>query len=192
MEFLAKNSMRLQLKHFHQADLHTCGWCACRVVYQHYGVRNTKHLRTALKVDMPALSFLPSTIGVVPWDLLCVLRADGFLPDILPVNGLSLTTICNRLDQGHPTIALQGGAGVIPHWNVIGGHSSVYLHIMDSISAAPGWWRIPKDDSVGHFNMFLSITGYDGQSRKTTILNKMKSVPKLAKVWKMCPKIRRS
>jgi hypothetical protein len=122
---------------------------------------------------------------VLPLDLLRVLRADGFLPEVLPVNRRSLDQICSRLDQGHPTIALQGGAGWIPHLNVIGGHSNVYLHIMDSNSAAPGWWRIPKEEALGHYKMFLSVTGYDGQNRKTSLLSKMKAVLSLVNAWKL-------
>ena len=177
--------MRLQLKHFHQAEAHTCGWCACHVVYQYYGVTNTKRLRTALKVDMPVSSRFPSSTGVLPWSLLPVLRSDGFLAEFLPVSQRSLTTIYRRLDQGHPTIALEGNRESL-HWNVIGGHSNDYLHIMDSLSAAPGWWRLPKKDAMGHFNMLLSLVAHDGQSRQTTILRKLGAVPQLRKLWKMC------
>jgi hypothetical protein len=180
-----KNFMRLQLKHFHQAEPHTCGWCACHVLYQYYGITNTKHLRTALKVDAPVISRFPSSTGVLPWVMLRVLRLDGFLLDFLPLNQRSLTTICLRLEQGHPTIALEGNRDSL-HWNVIGGHSNDYLHIMDSLSPTPGWWRLSKEEAVGHFNMFLSVTSYDGRSRRTTTLEKLKAVPSLRKLWKMC------
>jgi hypothetical protein len=177
--------MKLPLEHFHQAEPNTCGWCACRVIYRHYGVTNPKHLRTALKVDTPAIRCFPSTTGVLPRTLLRVLRTDDFLLESLPVNRRSLTTICRRLNQGHPTIALEGSRDSL-HWNVIGGHSHDYLHIMDSLSPTPGWWRLSKEDAAGHFNVFLSDTGYDGRSRKTTTFEKLKVVPGLRNLWKMC------
>ena len=169
--------MRLSLKHFRQKERHTCGWCASRVVYEHYGIP-TKHLRTGLGVDQRAIPFLRDSQGVIPASLLRLLRANGFLVDVLPVTRRSANAICRRLDLGHPAIGLQGDSVEALHWVVIGGYSKEYFHIMDSDSHTPtGWRRIRKKDAMNDFISFFSIAGNDNESRETSALEMLKSFP---------------
>jgi hypothetical protein len=177
--------MRLSLKHFRQRERHTCGWCACRVVYHHYGIPAT-HVRTGLGVDERAIPFRSRSQGVLPPALLRQLRSDGFLVDVLPVTRRSLDVICRRLDHGYPVIGLQGDYVEALHWVVIGGHSGKCLHIMDSLSHTPsGWRRIMKKDALKEFISFFSIAGNDGESRETSPLEMLKSFPELRHVTKI-------
>jgi hypothetical protein len=177
--------MRLPLKHFRQKERHTCGWCACRVVYHHYGIPAT-HVRAGLEVDEQAIPFLSESRGVLSAAMLRQLRADGFLMDVLRVTRRSVNAIYRRLDQGHPAIGLQGDYVEDLHWVVIGGHSEEYLHIMDSNSHTPsGWRRTRKKDAMKDFISFFSIAGNDGGSRETSPLEMLKSFPELRHVTKI-------
>lgn len=177
--------MRLPLKHFRQKDRHTCGWCACRVVYHHYGIPSTR-VRTGLGTDEQAIPFLSGSQGVLPSAMLRQLRSDGFLVDVLPVTRRSVNAICRHLDKGHPAIGLQGDYVETLHWVVIGGHSGEYLHIMDSLShTSSGWRKTMKKDAVKNFISFFSISGNDGESRKTSLLEILKSFPELRHVTKI-------
>ena len=177
--------MRLPLKHFRQRELHTCGWCACQVVYHHYGIPSTR-LRTGLGVDEQAIPFLSGSKGVLPPALMRQLRCDGFLVDVLPVNRRSLNAICRRLDKGHLALGLQGGYVEALHWVVIGGHSGECLHIMDSLSHTPsGWRRTMKKDAVKDFISFFSIAGNDDECRESSPLAMLKSFPELRHLTKI-------
>lgn len=168
--------MRLPLQYFHQPDGHTCGLQAARVIYHHYG-RPSHHLRDSLRVDERELLFKDK--GVLPVRLYEVLKSDGFVVEALDPNKDSLNLVRRNLELGHPTLALQGDLLQSLHWVVIGGVSPECLHLMDSNNNAlsSGWRQVPMADAAAAFLLFVLIHGWDGESRPTSLGEKIAANP---------------